>query len=179
MTTGASDVTRPPLVADAKPASRLPIKLDLDRRVVRETFTLRLLAYVIAALGGLWLAAVAQQIALRVTGVLACAFALMWLARGLRERSAALQVTHHVLLDHEGLAQCHADKITTRSWRDVGAVTVDEDRLVVVIDSPTHARLVLEPIYGGLGVYALRDVIAETWRAATTSAADASPNERS
>jgi hypothetical protein len=156
----------------------LPVRLALDRRVVTQTFIVRAIAATIALIGSLWLMAARGGTWLSIAGLLTGAFALVWLARGLREQRRALQAGHDVLLDANGITLGPSERQTHLGWDNVASITVDEDRLMVAIQPTTGPTLWLEPHYGGLGVYDLRAVITRVFHQCRPDAAGATPIER-
>lgn len=137
----------------------LPLRLDVDRRAVRDTRRLRAAAAVIAILGSVWLAATQNHWLVGGLAVLTGVYGVFWLRRGLREQDRALQADHHVLLDLTGITLHDGPRTTHIVWTDVAAVVVDEDRIVVSVMRSQGEPLRVEPIFGGLGVYELRDTI--------------------
>lgn len=159
----------------------LPIRLDLDRRALRDTVTARATAALITIVGSVWLAATQNHWSLALVAALTGVFAIVWLARGLHDHMRALDESHHVLLSDEGIVHQTADRTIELGWDSVASVAVDEDRLVVTVECRDRPALTLEPTFGGLGVYDLRDVISRAQTAAlrrAPHAADASRIER-
>lgn len=144
----------------------LPLQLELDRRALREHLWLRAVASVIAILASAWLLAAQDHWSVALGGTLAGAFAVVWLARGLRDHARALQGEHHVLVDNDGITHQQGARTTRVGWDNVVAVAVDEDRLVVKVECRDCPSLIIEPSFGGLGVYDLQAVIAGAWKAA-------------
>lgn len=155
----------------------LPLRLDLDRRVVTQTFVVRAVAATIAFLGSVGLMAARGGTWLSLTALLTGAFAVVWLVRGLREQRSALQAGHHVSLDDTGITLGQGERQTRLGWDNVASITVDEDRLMVNVQPNTGAALMLEPHYGGLGVYDLRAVIVRAFEASRADASGATPIE--
>lgn len=141
------------------PDVALPLRLDVDRRTVRDTQRLRAAAAAIAILGSVWLAATQNHWLVGGFAVLTGVYGVFWLRRGLREQERALQADHHVLLDLTGITLHDGPRTTHVLWTDVAAVVVDEDRIVVNVMRSQGDPLLVEPIFGGLGVYDLRDTI--------------------
>jgi len=137
----------------------LPLRLDVDQRTVRDTRRLRTAAAALAIAGSVWLAATQNHWLVGGFAVLTGVYGVFWLRRGLREQDRALQADHHVLLDLTGITLHDGPRTTRVLWTDVAAVVVDEDRIVVNVMRSQGEPLPIEPIFGGLGVYDLRDTI--------------------
>ncbi len=163
--------------ADDTPLS-LPLRLDLDRRAVTQTFALRAVAATLAFVSSLWLLVAGRGIWLSLAAVIAGVFAVVWLVRGLRDQRRALQAGHHVLLDNHGITIALGDRHTQIGWDNVASILVDEDRLMVAVQPTGGPTLMVEPHYGGLGVYDLHAVIARVFEARRATAAGATPIER-
>lgn len=155
----------------------LPLRLDLDRRVVSQTFAVRAVAATIALLGSAGLMAARGGMWLTLTALLTGAFAVVWVVRGLREQRGALQAGHHVSLDDTGITLAQGERQTRLGWDNVASITVDEDRLMVNVQPRAGAALMLEPHYGGLGVYDLRAVIVRAFERRRADASGATAIE--
>ena len=60
------------------------------------------------------------------------------------------------------------------SWTEVESVSVDEDRLDVLVERRGAEPLRIEPIFRGASVYELADAIRTAWRASAAPAARSS-----
>lgn len=147
------------MTGPATPGVALPLRLDVDQRAVRDTQRLRGAAAAIAIVGSAWLAATQNHWLVGGFAVLTGVYGVFWWRRGLREQARALQAGHHVLLDLTGITLHDGPRTTHVLWTDVAAVVVDEDRIVVNVMRSQGEPVVVEPIFGGLGVYDLRDTI--------------------
>jgi len=138
----------------------LPLRLDADRRALRETLWLRGTAALITIVSSAWLTATQNHWVLAIGGALAGGFAIVWLRRGLRDHAHALHGDQNVLLDHNGITHQRAGEAIHVGWDNVVSVDVDEDRLIVNLACRGRPDLIIEPCFGGLGVYDLQAVIA-------------------
>ena len=138
--------------------SREPLRLLLDVETEQASARLRLAAAVIALLAGAWLAWVAAGSSawLGVVALASVAFALRWMV-GYRKvkRVASSAAAHYLEITSERVTLATGAEHRSIPRESVARIELDDDRLAVVMILVTGEELVIEPIYGGLG---LRDL---------------------
>lgn len=86
-----------------------------------------------------------------------------WTAAWARSRRAIAGAGERFLdLSGDALSVVEGEQRTEVPWSSVVTIDVDEERLVVVVERQTEAPLRIEPVWGGLGVYELRDRLQAT-----------------
>lgn len=141
--------------------------LPLDRRTVVEVAWLRLAAAAACVVGAVWLFAIGAGMFLRVLALIALAAAAGWTYAFFKARRTLKDVSEHFLaLEPERLRVVGARETVEIAWSDVQGIEVDEDRLVLRVHA-SAGDVVIQPEYGGLGVYDLADVVNTAHAAAT------------
>jgi hypothetical protein len=151
-----SDQTQNP----GTPASpRSALRCELDVRGEREAAVLRIVGAVVATIAGAWLFALPYTVP-RLFALAGFAFAALWTARALRMRRRFRNPAEHYLeLGADALRLRDGAELHEVPWREVQAVSVDEDRLVLRIARRDAAALEIEPRYRGVALHALCDAI--------------------
>lgn len=135
------------------------MRLALDERGERSAAVLRTAAALVVAVASAWLLALPYPVprAFAVAGLL---FAVLWVARSVRQRAELrdpaehyLELSPDALLLRSGAAQ---DRVP---WPEVTALAVDEDRLLLRVARHRGPPLEIEPRYQGLGLHALHAVV--------------------
>jgi hypothetical protein len=139
-------------------------RFELDRSGERAVSLLRLVAAGSTGAGAVWLAAsgpgVVGWVVALAGGLAAVGFTAAY-RKG--RRRAASPERHFLLLDERGLTLAEGHDEHQIEWRDVTAVEVDEERLIVVVSRASEAPLRIEPRYEGVSVYDLETAIRERW----------------
>ena len=90
--------------------------------------------------------------------VLAWIVALAWLGAALAARRRTHHVEDHYLeVGDEGVLLVQGARRDAVAWSDVESLEVDEETLSVRLQRRSGPPVAIEPIWGGLGAYALRD----------------------
>ena len=131
-------------------------RYPLDVRAEREAAYLRMIAAILALVGGAWLLAL-PYIVPRVLAVVGILFAAAFLRRAARARGAA---EHSYLeIGPAGLSICEGDRVERVPFSEILSVSVDDDRLSVVIARRNKPALEIEPRYRGLNLQKLATAI--------------------
>ena len=130
----------------------------------RAIASLRLLGAAVVLAGGVWLVVSTPTAWAAGIALLALLAAVGWIAGYVRSRR---RTTPKLLLrlTPEAIEIVLAERIDRAPWVEVSDVVIDEDRLVVRIERHAGEPLVLEPLWRGLGAYALADAIRAAWEA--------------
>lgn len=149
-----------------------PLRLMLDVASEQSNAHLRLAAAGAATLGAAWLLWVQRAQPNWVLSAVALAsvvFALRWLQsyRELRH-VAATAAAHYLEITAERVTLAAGSHHRSIPVDRIRAIELDEDRLAVVLRLHTDETLVIEPIYGGLGLRELGETLQR--QLATTSA---------
>ena len=135
-------------------------RLTLDRAAERDTGLLRLGAAIVTLIGVAWLATFDLPAWAVALVAIAAAVAVMWVGLYVRaRRRVATADAQYLETRPDGLTHASGATVREVSWTEVDAVEVDEDRLFLRVDLKDGEPLVIEPIYGGLGVYELFDAV--------------------
>lgn len=146
---------------------QLPLRYELDVRAEREAALLRGAAAVLVLVAGTWLFALPYSVP-RLFAAAGFVFAVLWLVRAARiGRRIRHSAEHYLELGHDALRLRDGAQLHELPYREIGSVSVDEDRLVLRIARRQGAVLEIEPRYRGVGLHALCDAI----RAARSRAA--------
>ncbi len=149
------------------------VRFELDERSERAVARLRGIAGILVAGGAAWLLALAPPASTAALAILGLLAGLGLLASGLRgRRRSAERARWYLELDGHGLTLAEGLRYEHRDWAQIRAVEVDEDRLVVVLESDESPTLRLEPRYANQSVYALCDIVHDRWRAARNGSDD-------
>lgn len=142
--------------------------LAFDQAAERSTGILRLIGAIVVIGSALWIAFTRPSIVGWGCAALGAAGGLAWIGlvrRGQRRISAADE--HYIALEPETLRVVFGGKEQEARWDEVVGVDVDEDRLVVSVTLAKGEPVLLEPTFGGLGVYDLEAAVRQAWKAAT------------
>lgn len=140
-----------------------PLRLMLDVEAEQRNAHLRLAAAALAVFGGAWLLWVQRSEpnwVLIVVALAGIAFALRWLASYRKLRHVAGTAAAHYLeitAEHVTLAEGSQQRSIPREH--IQAVELDDDRLAVVLRLHTAETVVIEPVYGGLGLRELGETL--------------------
>lgn len=132
----------------------------------RSVARLRLVAAAVVGVGAVWLALLGPPPAgwLCVVGGLGAS--IMWLVMAFRARRRTADADRQrLVLGPDGLALVEGARERTVPWDAVDAVEIDEERLVVRVLVRGEEPVAIEPRYGGLGAYDLREAIRRAWDA--------------
>jgi hypothetical protein len=140
-----------------------PLRLMLDVEAEESNAHLRLAAAAFAVLGGAWLLWVQRTEPNWVLVLVALAsvlFALRWLGsyRKLRQL-AATAAAHYLEITAERVTLAEGPQQRSIACERIQAIELDEDRLAVVLRLHTGDTLVIEPVYGGLGLRELGETL--------------------
>ena len=142
-----------------------PLLLRLDIAHEETNARVRLSAAIVAAGAGAWLAWVTTSTWLRVTALLSLLFAARFIAsyrkvRRLAANSSAhyLEITTERVTLTEGLGAGEKPEEKTIPFEHVTRIELDEDRIAVVLHA-ANEQLVIEPVYGGLGLRELAETL--------------------
>lgn len=127
----------------------------------------RLSAAIVAAAAGAWLAWVETSTWLRVAALLSLLFAARFIASYRKVRRVAanrsahyLEITTERVTLTEGLGAGEKPEQKTIPFERVTRIELDEDRIAVVLHAQdTDEQLVIEPVYGGLGLRELGETL--------------------
>jgi hypothetical protein len=137
-----------------------PLRLTLDAGHEQTNAQLRLAAAVIAGGGGVWLACVEQSMWLRLTALAGVLFAARWIAsyrKALRTtRDASL---HFIEITTQRVTLANGSNQRTIASERIERIELDEDRLAVVLCLDHGEDVVIEPVYGGLGLRELGETL--------------------
>jgi hypothetical protein len=150
------------------------LRLVVDARGEREIAGLRVVAAIVALIGGLWLLALPYPVprAFAVAGLL---FAAVFLRRAMRTRTRSLDATRHYLeLGRDALGLREGDATIVVPWAEVSAVRIDDDRLVVIVELRDARPLEIEPRFQGLALHELGAAIQQAFSAARSGGGCAS-----
>jgi hypothetical protein len=131
-------------------------RYPLDVRAEREAALLRMIAAVLAIVGGAWLLALPFVVP-RVLAVVGLVFAVAFLRRASRARGTA--ETSYIEIGPDGICVSDRDRLERVAFAEMLAVSVDEDRLIVTITRRNKPVLELEPRYHGLTLHQLGSAI--------------------
>jgi len=137
-----------------------PLRLSLDVGFEQATAQLRLAAAVLAGVAGIWLAWVEQSMWLRITALASAAFAARWIA-GFRktQRTARAAAAHFLEITTQRVTLAAGTHQRSVPFDRVQRIELDEDRLTVVMRMTDGEELVIEPVYGGLGLRELGETL--------------------
>ncbi|MGD8859509.1 MAG: hypothetical protein PVI30_05815 [Myxococcales bacterium] len=153
----------------------LPIRFELDPRAERDASIVRGAAAAILIVAGFWTLLLPFTVP-RMVALAGLIFAGLWLLRAHRDAVAAQHPHEHFLeLAADGLTRGEPGEVTTLPWQQLRGLELDEDRLVIRLHPAQGPPIVIEPRYHGIDLYDLRDLIAETWKAASPGALEPSP----
>ena len=137
--------------------------LDIEHE--RTNARVRLSAAVVAATAGAWLAWVDTSTWLRVAALLSLLFAARFIAgyrkvRRLAENSSAhyLEITTERVTLTEGLGAGEKPEQKSIPFERITRIELDEDRIAVVLHTEDE-QVVVEPVYGGLGLRELAETL--------------------
>lgn len=140
-----------------------PLRLMLDVETEESNAHLRLAAAALAVFGGAWLLWVQRAepnwvlILVALAGV---AFALRWLASYRKQRHVAATASAHYLeITAERVTLAEGSHQRSIPSERIQAIELDEDRLAVVLRLHTGDSVVIEPVYGGLGLRELGETL--------------------
>lgn len=127
----------------------------------------RLSAAIVAAAAGAWLAWVETSTWLRVAALLSLLFAARFIASYRKVRRVAtnrsahyLEITTERVTLTEGLGAGEKPEQKTIPFERVTRIELDEDRIAVVLNArDPDEQLVIEPVYGGLGLRELAETL--------------------
>lgn len=131
--------------------------LPLDRTTERSVAALRLVAAVVVAGAAIWLALLRPSGAawICIGGAFVASLAWLGMAAAARRRVQRAE-DHRLVIGEDGLTLVEGARVRRSAWEEIEAIEVDEDRLVVVVRLRGEEEpIVVEPRYGGLGVFDL------------------------
>jgi len=148
-----------------------PIKLSLDVDAQQVDAQLRTGAVVVAAMAGLWLFCVGDSLWLRGTALVSLGFATRWLAVVRRSARAAEQNALHFLeITPQRITLAHGVHQRSVPLPRVQHIELDEDRFTVVMRMKDGSELAIDPVYGGLGLRELGEMLQRYLQAAHSRA---------
>jgi hypothetical protein len=157
------------------PPPELPIRFELDPRAGRDASIVRGAAAAVLIVAGFWTLLLPFTVP-RMVALAGLIFAGLWLLRAHRDTVAAQRPHEHFLeLAADGITLGAPGQVTTLPWQQLRGLELDEDRLVLRLHPSEGSPIVIEPHYHGIDLYDLRDLIAETWKAAAPEALAPAP----
>jgi hypothetical protein len=140
-----------------------PLRLMLDVETEESNAHLRLGAAALAVLGGAWLLWVERtepNWVLILVALASIVFALRWLTAYRKQRVVtATAAAHYLEITAERVILAEGSHQRSISCERIRAIELDEDRLAVVLRLYTGDTVVIEPVYGGLGLRELGETL--------------------
>ncbi len=140
--------------------------LPLEVQAVRDASYLRLGGAIVCVVMAAWLAMIQPSWRIGIFAALGVIVAAFWVRSFLMSRRRLNDGQTRQLALEPGQLQLHdgGDEPLTIAWEAVRGVDVDEDRLEVRVHHP-GGPLYIEPVYGGLGVYELEELVRAAFEA--------------
>jgi hypothetical protein len=131
----------------------------LDIEQARSDGRLRLIAAVVAVVGGVWLAWVDDSLWLRLTALASGLFAVRFVASYRKARRLNPSDAQYLEITPEHLTLAHGAHLRSIPVEHIDRIELDEDRIAVVLCLGTGEELTVEPVYGGLGLRELAETL--------------------
>ena len=136
----------------------LPYDQHHDRAVAR----LRLSSAIVVALCATAVLIAAPNTLVKILAIVGWLVAIGWAFAWLRFRKRQPATPRFGLtLSPEGLALRHSSTTIDLAWSQVTQIEVDEERLNVRLTQQQGPDIAIEPLFGGLGVYALSQLLEQ------------------
>jgi hypothetical protein len=149
-----------------------PIKLSLDADAEQADARLRSAAALVAAGAGVWLFCVSGSWWLRATALASAAFAARWLVVVRRAMHVSHESTLHFLeITPQRITLARGIHQRSVPIERIQRIELDEDSFTVVIRMHDGSELAIDPIYGGLGLRELGEMLQRYVQAAHSRAA--------